>query len=56
MPFITRSGNDLTGKNLRSYLSRIDVIANIGMDGSFYISGATTAHIDVDIFAEETHG
>lgn len=43
-------------KNLRSYLSRIDVIANIGMDGSFYISGATTAHIDVDIFAEETHG
>lgn len=24
-------------------------MANVGMDGAFYISGATTAHIDVDI-------
>ncbi|KWW02301.1 MULTISPECIES: phage tail protein I [Escherichia] len=43
-------------KNLRSHLSKIDVLANIGMDGAFYISGATTAHIDVDIFAGESHG
>ncbi|EPZ2455451.1 phage tail protein I [Citrobacter youngae] len=43
-------------KNLRSYLSKIDVMANVGMDGVFYISGATTAHIDVDIFAGESHG
>lgn len=43
-------------KNLRSYLSKIDVLAKVGMDGSFYISGATTAHIDVDIFAGGTHG
>ncbi|WP_310795491.1 phage tail protein I [Citrobacter portucalensis] len=43
-------------KNLRSYLSKIDVMANVGMDGAFYISGATTAHIDVDIFAGESHG
>ncbi|MDM2725153.1 hypothetical protein OGY87_04775 [Citrobacter sp. Cy234] len=43
-------------KNLRSYLSKIDVMANVGMDGAFYFSGATTAHIDVDIFAGDSHG
>lgn len=43
-------------KNLRSYLSKIDVMANVGMDGAFYISGATTSHIDVDIFAGGSHG
>lgn len=43
-------------KNLRSYLSKIDVLANVGMDGAIYIAGATTAHIDVDIFTGESHG
>ena len=43
-------------KNRTGNLSKIDVMANVGMDGAFYISGATTAHIDVDIFAGESHG
>lgn len=43
-------------KNLRSYLSRIDVITDVGAVGVCYISGATTAHIDIDIFSEDTHG
>lgn len=43
-------------KNLRSYLSKIDVITDVGTDGLFYISGATTAHIDIDIFAGEPNG
>ncbi|EIL9388773.1 phage tail protein I [Salmonella enterica] len=43
-------------KNLRSWLSKIDVLAIVGADGAFYISGATTAHIDVDIVAGGSHG
>ncbi|EJJ3882677.1 phage tail protein I [Salmonella enterica] len=43
-------------KNLRSHLSKIDVVANVGTGGVFYISGAVTAHIDVDIFAGGTRG
>lgn len=43
-------------KNLRSYLSKIDVITDVGTDGLFYISGAVTAHIDIDIFAGEPNG
>lgn len=36
-------------KNLRSQLSTIDVIANIGTAGMYYCGGAVTAHIDIDI-------
>jgi phage tail P2-like protein len=43
-------------KNLRSYLSKIDVIADIGASGGFYISGAVTAHIDIDIPAGGANG
>lgn len=43
-------------KNLRSYLSKIDVITDVGTDGAFYISGAVTAHIDIDILAGEFNG
>lgn len=43
-------------KNLRSYLSRIDVITDVVTAGIFYISGAATAHIDIDIFAGEPNG
>ncbi|NUU67041.1 phage tail protein I [Enterobacteriaceae bacterium BIT-l23] len=40
-------------KNLRSYLSSIDVIADIGATGSYFIGGAITAHIDIDIYPGE---
>lgn len=43
-------------KNLRSHLSKIDVITDVGTNGIFYISGAATAHIDIDILAGETNG
>ena len=43
-------------KNLRSYLSKIDVITDVGTEGAFYISGAATAHSDIDIFAGEPNG
>ncbi len=43
-------------KNLRSHLSKIDVITDVGTNGIFYISGAATAHIDIDIFAGEPNG
>lgn len=36
-------------KNLRSHLSSIDVHADVGSRGAFYIGGAVTAHIDLDI-------
>lgn len=36
-------------KNLRSHLSKIDVITDVGTEGAFYISGAVTAHVDIDI-------
>jgi len=38
-------------KNLRSALRSIDVITDIGSSGALYISGAVTAHIDIDILA-----
>jgi phage tail P2-like protein len=37
-------------KNLRSYLSSIDVIADIGATGRYFIGGAITAHIVIDIY------
>ena len=43
-------------KNLRSHLSKIDVITDVGTEGAFYISGAVTAHVDIDIFAGEPNG
>lgn len=43
-------------KNLRSHLSKIDVITDVGTNGIFYISGAATAHIDIDILAGESNG
>lgn len=49
-------GSDEPVPGTFGYLSKIDVMANVGMDGAFYFSGATTAHIDVDIFAGESHG
>ncbi|MGE6982858.1 phage tail protein I [Kluyvera intermedia] len=36
-------------KNLRSQLSTIDVIADLGADGTFYAGGAITAYIDAVI-------
>ncbi|KQN46876.1 phage tail protein [Serratia sp. Leaf50] len=41
-------------KNLRSWLSSIDVISDIGNTGLYYIGGAVTGHIDVDIQGKET--
>jgi len=32
------------------------VITDVGTEGLFYISGAATAHIDIDIFAGEPNG
>lgn len=43
-------------KNLRSHLSKIDVITDVGTEGAFHISGAVTAHVDIDIFAGEPNG
>ncbi|MEG3135544.1 phage tail protein I [Rouxiella sp. T17] len=44
-------------KNLRSWLSSIDVISDIGSTGEFFIGGAVTFHVDVDIEGRETdHG
>lgn len=40
-------------KNLRSQLSSIDVIADLGAEGAFYTGGALTAWIDVIIEAGE---
>lgn len=36
-------------KNLRSYLSSIDIIADLGSAGTYYTSGAVTAYIDIVI-------
>lgn len=36
-------------KNLRSQLSTIDVITNLGGEGTYYTGGSTTAYIDVNI-------
>lgn len=36
-------------KNLRSYLSSIDVIADVGATGNYYTGGAVTAYIDAVI-------
>ena len=36
-------------KNLRSYLSSIDVIADVGAGGNYYTGGAVTAYIDAVI-------
>lgn len=36
-------------KNLRSWLSRIDVIADLGSNGNFYAGGAVTSYIDIVI-------
>lgn len=38
-------------KNLRSLLTSIDVIADLGAKGTYYTGGAVTAWIDVDIEA-----
>ncbi|OON39780.1 phage tail protein I [Izhakiella australiensis] len=38
-------------KNLRSYLTSIDVIAEVGDTGVHFISGAVTSHIDLTIQA-----
>jgi len=38
-------------KNLRSQLSSIDVVADLGSTGTYYMSGAATAYIDVIIEA-----
>ncbi len=40
-------------KNLRSQLSTIDVIADLGGKGVYYMGGAVTAHIDIVIEAGE---
>ena len=42
--------------NLRSSLSNISVNTDVGSEGVFYISGAVTTHIDVDIYAGDSHG
>lgn len=36
-------------KNLRSWLSGIDVIADLGSNGNFYAGGAVTSYIDIVI-------
>ncbi|MGP2733834.1 phage tail protein I [Serratia bockelmannii] len=36
-------------KNLRSALTGIDVIAEVGANGVYYMAGAVTGHIDIDI-------
>ncbi|AIR03400.1 tail protein [Cedecea neteri] len=36
-------------KNLRSFLASIDIIGEVGSDGEFYVGGASTAFIEVDI-------
>ena len=40
-------------KNLRSQLSTIDVIADLGAKGTYYCGGAVTAYVDVIIQAGE---
>ncbi|WP_410528925.1 phage tail protein I [Serratia sp. AXJ-M] len=40
-------------KNLRSALTTIDVIADVGATGIYYMAGAVTAHFDIDITAGE---
>ncbi|HEY3987448.1 phage tail protein I [Cedecea sp.] len=40
-------------KNLRSYLSSIDVVADLGAAGTYYTGGAVTAYIDVVIKSGE---
>ncbi|HHB1424465.1 TPA: phage tail protein I [Serratia odorifera] len=40
-------------KNLRSQLTTIDVIAEVGASGVYYMAGAITAHVDIDIPAGE---
>jgi phage tail P2-like protein len=40
-------------KNLRSLLSTIDVIADLGANGMYYTGGAMTAYVDVIIEAGE---
>lgn len=36
-------------KNLRSWLSGIDVIADLGSNGNCYVGGAVTSYIDIVI-------
>lgn len=38
-------------KNLRSYLTAIDLITDVGSKGQVYIAGAATAYIEIDITA-----
>jgi len=42
-----------SSKNLRSYLRRIDVIANLITGGEFYLAAAATAHIDVTVLPRD---
>jgi len=40
-------------KNLRSQLTTIDVVTDLSSEGAYYIAGAVTAWIDIDIEAGE---